>query len=260
MDPTTLASRDNPLVKRFRKVARAPKGGRAEGVFLLEGRHVLEEALRVSWPLAAVLMVREAWPAWAPRLERARAAGTEIRLVSPELLGSLGTQAAPEDVLALGVRRAPDWPRPAPAGRYLLLDAIQDPVNVGILVRSAVAFGFDAVFAGPGTADPFGPAALARSAGAALHRPPVPCGVRPLLDWCAAGGVEILAAEGGAAPPGEEWSPGAPLLLCLGNERHGLSAELLTAARRVGVAMAPGWDSLNVAAAGAVLMHGLARL
>ncbi len=254
--PARIVSKDNPLVKRFRNVARGPRHGRKEGLFLLEGRHLLEEALRAAWPLEAALVEESLWPSWERAL---KVSGVPVALVPSCLLQRAGTQPAPEGVLALGLRPVPRWPGAKAGGRYLYLGGVQDPVNAGILIRSAVAFGFDAVFTGPGTADPFAPAALSRSAGAALHLPPLQCGEEKLLAWAKEEKVLLVAAEEGGLPLRAAAS--SPVLLALGNEGHGLSPSLRAAAASfVGVPMAKGWDSLNVAAAGSILMRDLSRL
>jgi len=252
VQPPKIASPSNPLARRFREVSRGH--GRGLGLFLLEGRHLLDEALRVRWPLESVLVEESRWLDWKVRLD---GAGAEVTLVPKGLLEKLGTQPAPEGVLALGKRPLPQMPSVRPGGRYLYMDGVQDPVNVGILVRSAVAFGASGIFVGPGTADPFGPTALSRSAGAALHLPPVAAGPEELVAWCEAGELLLLAAEEGGRGLPPRLS-GRCVCLAMGNEGHGLSeAVRAAAAARVGIPMAPGWDSLNVAAAGSVLMAAL---
>ncbi len=245
-----LSSPDNPLIKRFRRVA----AGRRESAFLLEGRHLLEEALTVGWPLEAVLLEESLWESWRPRL--GAAVGAEKVFVGPRrLIQAAGTVASPEGVVALAERRAEAWPTVERDGLYLFLDGVQDPVNVGILVRSARAFGIAGVFAGAGTADPYHPTVLARSAGAALHLAPVAAPAEAVLEWCAAAGVTALAAEADGAPWGGAVPPGRPALLAVGNEGRGLSEAVLNAsAHRVAVSMAAGWESLNVAVAGSLLM------
>lgn len=255
VQPPKIASTSNPLARRFREAARGR--GRAEGIFLLEGRHLLDEALKVGWPLEAVLVEEAKWLDWKVRLE---AAGAEVTLATRDLLEKVGTAPSPEGVLALGRRPQAVMPDPSPEERFLYLDGVQDPVNVGILVRSAMAFGCASVFTGPGTADPYGPTALSRSAGAALHCPPVPVKPEALVKWCQRGGVALLAAkEGGRGLPCGLRD--RPLCLALGNEGHGLSQAVLAAAEAaVGVPMVSGWDSLNVAAAGSVLLAALSGM
>lgn len=251
--PPEITSPANPLAKRFREVAMT--GGKRQGLFLLEGRHLLDEALKVEWPLEEVLVEGSRYAEWEARFA---AAGVPVTLAPKSLLEKVGTQPAPEGVMALATRPGNALPAPRAGERFLYLDGVQDPVNVGILVRSAVAFGVSAIFAGPGTADPFGPTAMARSVGAALHRPPIALKREELLAWCRKGEVALLGAEegGGSIPSGLS---DRPLCLAMGNEGHGLSHDIREALRvRVGIPMAQGWDSLNVAAAGSILLAALA--
>lgn len=252
VEPPKIASPSNPLARRFREVARGH--GKAQGLFLLEGRHLLDEALKVRWPLESVLVEESRWFDWKVRLETA---GAEVTLVAKGLLEKLGTQPAPEGVMALGKRPRPGMASVRPGGCYLYMDGVQDPVNVGILVRSAVAFGVTGIFVGPGTADPYGATALSRSAGAALHTPPAAVAAEGLVEWCTREGVVLLAAEeGGTGLPGG--LAGKAVCLALGNEGHGLSEDVVRAAdAKVGIPMVPGWNSLNVAAAGSLLLAAL---
>ncbi len=253
--PERIASKDNPLVKRFRKVAGAPRHGRKEGLFLLEGRHLLREALKEGWPLESVILEESLWPSWEEAL---LASGVRVALVPPAVARIAGTQPAPEGVLAIGLRKEAPMPEAKPLGRYLYLDCVQDPANAGVLIRSATAFGFRAAFIGPGSADPFGPVALARSAGAVFRLPLAACSESELIAWAEKWRARIIAAEEGAPPLGA--APGGPAILVLGNEGHGLSQALRSASTLAGIPMAKGWDSLNVAAAGSILMRDLSGL
>ncbi len=253
--PERLASKDNPLIKSFRKVAGAPRHGRKEGLFLLEGRHLLKEALKTGWPLESVILEESLWPSWENLLLALEA---RVALVPSAVARGIGTQPAPEGVFALGVRKEAPMPEAEPRGRYLYLDCVQDPANAGVLVRSAAAFGFGAAFIGPGSADPFGLAALARSAGAAFHLPLPACSESGLLSWAEKWRATIVAAEEGAPPLGA--APNGPAVLVVGNEGHGLGPALRSASTLAGIPMAEGWDSLNVAAAGSILMRDLSGL
>ena len=253
MPPKRISSPQNPLAKKVRSSAQ----GEEAGVFLLEGRHLLHEALAVGWPLECVLVDEDHWKRWqaalGPMEER-------VFLCPQALLRRLGTAPSPEGVLALGVRRERPWPRPGAGDRFLYLDAVQDPVNVGILVRSARAFGVTGAFVGPGTADPFRPTALSRSAGAALHIPLVATDAQDFLRWKSRHRVTLLAAEAGGLAAWDKGLAPGPWALAVGNEGRGLSEPIRTAAdARVGIPMEAGWDSLNVAAAGSILLYSLAQ-
>ncbi|MGC8723303.1 MAG: TrmH family RNA methyltransferase [Acidobacteriota bacterium] len=248
-----ITSPQNPIAKKVRSAAQ----GEEAGHFLLEGRHLLREALAVEWPLECVLVDEDHWQRWQTTL------GTleeRVFLCPAALLRRLGTAPSPEGVLALGIRRDPSWPRPRPGDRFLYLDAVQDPVNVGILVRSARAFGVAGAFVGPGTADPFRPTALSRSAGAALHIPLVATDAKDFLRWKSSHGVALLAAEAGGLAAWDREPVLGPWALAVGNEGRGLSEPIRTAADAlVGIPMEAGWDSLNVAAAGSILLYSLAQ-
>jgi TrmH family RNA methyltransferase len=256
MAPLPLTSLQNPLCKRVRKAAE----GKDREAFLLEGRHLLAEALAAGWPLLAVLVRLDRWPEWSARLLPLVDEG-RVFLVPPRLVEKLATQPASEGLLALAARRPSPLPDlPSPRG-YLYLDAVQDPVNVGILVRSARAFGLAGVLAGQGTADPFRGQALSRSAGAAFQIPIWPVKVPEFLSWAGKKGVTLLAANARGEPLPRATLPQGPYALVLGNEGRGLSPELLErCVRRVAVPMVAGWDSLNVAVAGSILMAHLSSL
>lgn len=250
MTPSSLRSLQNPLCKRVRKAAE----GRDREAFLLEGRHLLTEALAARWPLLAVLVRMDLWPEWSARLLTLADEG-KVYLVPAPLAEKLATQPAGEGLLALALRRVSPIPVPPRPRGHLYLDAVQDPVNVGILVRSARAFGFAGVFAGKGTADPFRGTALYRSAGAAFQVPLWPATVEGFLSWAEAHRVTLLAANARGEPLAQAPHPKGPFALVLGNEGRGLSPELLErCVRRVAIPMVAGWDSLNVAVAGSILM------
>ena len=221
----------------------------------MEGRHLIREALGADWPLDAVLVRGDRWDEWREALEGETDQG-RVSLAPATLVGRLSLQPAPEGILALARRTAPPWPEGGVRERFLYLDSVQDPVNTGILIRSAKAFGFDGVFAGEGTADAFKPQALGRTAGAAFRLPIWPCRCETFLDWAQARGVALLAANARGTPLSQVTMPVGPFALVMGNEGRGLSPQLLErCTRRVAIPMSAGWDSLNVAAAGTVLMQ-----
>lgn len=141
--------------------------------------------------------------------------------------------------------------------RVLLLDGIQDPGNVGTLIRGARAFGLDGVVALEGTADPWGAKAVRASAGALAHIPVFRMSVQEALAWIEARGVPILVAETGGRDLRTVRTTGGWALV-VGNEGAGSRHELRKAAREIlSIPMAPGVDSLNVAVAGSILLFTL---
>lgn len=256
MAPKLLTSAQNPLLKRFRAAARDHRGE----VFLVEGRHLIGEAINARWPIEAVLVDPAYWNTWRPLLQDA-VPEKAVYLVPHDLIRTLGTVHSPEGVLALARRRDGEWPSPAAGHLYLFLDAVQDPVNTGILIRSARAFGLTAVFAGAGSVDPFHPTALSRSAGATLHMPVLPCTPDAFLSWVTENGVLLMGADSRGKPVEDCEKPAGAAAIAVGNEGRGLSIPVRDAcALRLGIPMAHGWDSLNVAVAGGLLMYHFSRL
>lgn len=143
----------------------------------------------------------------------------------------------------------------------LLLPSTRDPENLGALARSAAALGLSGLVLGPATADLLSRRVLRVSMGAVLALPSTRLGGPGDLEAFLEAGFSLAAALVGAeAREVEAWEPGPRTILALGDEYAGLDeAWTRGAATRVTIPMAPGPDSLNVAAAGAILMARMAR-
>jgi TrmH family RNA methyltransferase len=143
--------------------------------------------------------------------------------------------------------------------KFLFMDAVQEPGNVGTLIRTAWALGFSGVLLGHGTADPFSRKGVRASAGAAFHIPIFeeigPEKVDPLLD----AGFSLFFAEGGATDYRKVSFPDK-VVLVLGNEGAGISSWVRDRGNGVGIPMAEGVDSLNVVVAGAIIASRITGL
>jgi TrmH family RNA methyltransferase len=243
------------------------KQRRATGLFLVEGPHVVRAALDAGTPLT-VLFVAEGAPEGGEVEElcaRAAGAGIAVQRVDDADLASIADTTTPQGLVGVAPVRAcppPEFDRP---GVWLWLDGVQDPGNVGTLLRTAEAFGARGVIAAKGTADPWSGKVVRAAQGAHFR-----------LDvWAEKGGattagevLDRLAAAGGelwaTGRDGEDVfaSGGVPerCVVAVGNEARGLSAELAgRAARCVAVPQRGRADSLNVAMAASVVLAWLAR-
>jgi TrmH family RNA methyltransferase len=146
-----------------------------------------------------------------------------------------------------------------PSGVALYLDRVQDPGNVGSVIRCAAAFGASGVACSQGCADPFSPRALRASAGHALLLPvQAEAEFGPLADAFRRTGGEVVGAVSGGGTPLGQLRPRRPVLLVLGNEGQGLAQEVLAGcARQVTVPLAAGVESLNVAVTAGVILATL---
>ena len=254
-----IRSRRNPLVARLRDL-HGPRGRRGQGALLLEGTHLLEEALNLG--LAPLLVL--ATPAWLERhrpLVARLPETTRVRLASAEVLAAAATTEHPDGVLAT---LAPPPPA-ASSGRadfVLALDALQDPGNLGTLLRTARGAGVEQVWLAEG-ADPWQPKVLRASSGAALALPPRRLAAGELaaaLEGARRSGLQVLAA----VLPSPLWSRPMPYwqcdwlrptLLLLGNEGRGLDAALAPLVdAAITIPHDPALESLNVAVAAAPLL------
>jgi TrmH family RNA methyltransferase len=253
-----ITSRRNPLVKRLRQLHDA-RGRREEGLILLEGTHLLQEVLRLQLQ-PRDLLVTPAWLEAHPALVAALPEGWEGRLVSEEVLEAVATTRQPDGVVLTLPPPAPAQGSPAPF--VLALDGLQDPGNLGTLMRTALAAGVGALWIGDG-ADPFQPKVLRASAGAALALPLRRGSGLELERWLAAATAQgwqvvvTLLPGAGPVPPQPYWQLDwtQPTVLLLGNEGAGVSPSLAALAnQRVTIPHSSAVESLNVAVAAAPLL------
>jgi TrmH family RNA methyltransferase len=233
-----------------------------EGRFLAEGVRVVEDLL------ASPLTVH--WSAVASSVEdsgrgRALAEALDRRGIPRRQLSDAEFQrvaATEHSQGVLAVASIPSWALPTllegPAPRVVLvLDAVQDPGNFGTLVRSAEALGAAGVIALPGTVDPWNPKAVRAAVGSTFRLPVVGSSWEAAAEWLRREGFRILGADAAG-----EAMPAAPAraALVVGNEGAGLSAAVRAGVDGlVGIPLRGRAESLNVAAAAAILLYELTR-
>jgi len=245
MPPLTSTSNAR-IVAAVRAVERGDR-------MLLEGARMLSEALEAGLRPESVYHTGEAS---AALLARARGLGAALVEVDERVLRKLSDLPSVRGVAALATPPAVSIDTLAP-GLALLLDGVQDPSNVGAMVRSAEAFGAGAVLLTAGSAGPFTPRALRASAGSALRLPIVP-GLSPgaALAWIRASGAVLAGAEAHGGEPPASLSGRRPLVLGIGSEGHGFSPEIAAALDvTVTIPLAGRVESLNAAVAAALLLY-----
>lgn len=249
-----ITSRENPRIKRACALRDSEKQRAAAGLFFAEGPKLCLELARGC--RAAELYATAPALAHTPALAALGPAVVEItQPVAEKLAGTRSTQG----VFALLETPATD-PAPllATARRILALEAVQDPGNVGTLLRSAAAFGFDAVLLGPGCAAPFSPKVLRASMGAAGRLPLGVCADLPAALGALRGrGVACLAAALYKARPLDAVGTQFPGGVCvvIGSEGQGLSdAAIAACSAAVRIPMTDRVESLNAGVAGSILL------
>ena len=221
----TITSRQNPLMTHIRKLAGSAAYRRQPGECLCDSPKLLREAAQWGADVRTVVSVL---PWDGPLPDHVRQV-----LVPPEVMSSISPAKTPQGVLFTCTIPVLPVPETLPGRRYVVLDGVQDPGNVGTVLRTLDAFDADGLLLTGGCADPFGPKTVRASMGAVFRRP----------VW------SVTPEELGALLR----HSGIPL--AIGSEGRGLSREVLDLCdKTVLIPMSPRCESLNAAIAAAVLL------
>lgn len=248
-----ITSRDNGKIKYACALRDSERQRAADGLFFAEGPKLILELAKSCAP--AAVYATEAALRKTPALAALERVTT---LIAPHVAEKLAGTRSSQGVFALLQTPRPSAGLLDTARRLLALEGVQDPGNVGTLLRSAAAFGFDAVLLGPGCAAPFAPKTLRASMGAAGRLPVLSTGDLPgTLTALRARGVTCLAAALYHSRPLDEAGNDFPGGLCLviGSEGQGLSDAAVAACdAAVRIPMTDLVESLNAGVAGSVLL------
>jgi TrmH family RNA methyltransferase len=245
---------------------RLRRGRERRGLALAEGVRLVEEAISTGIGFRGAVI--------APALEgtaRGRAlkaalerAGVDLIAVSDRELAELADTEQPQGVVA--IIEPPSWgwaDLPAKAGAVVLaLDGVQDPGNVGTILRTTLALGGAGVIALKGTAELTNPKVIRGSMGALFRLPAISATEDDFTRWLNENAVELWLSAAQAPPvrdlPARQKRP--PICLAVGNEGAGVSAGIeARAVRRIGIPLSAGAESINVAVAAGILLHELSR-
>ncbi len=260
--PLFLESPQNPRVKAWASL-KTRKGRQQTGQFLAEGLRLVDELLRSSLEVTALL-----WDVSADELpdslrDAASERGVPIFELSPSAFKSVSDTVTPQGVMA--VAKLPDNSRMDGAefpSHVLLLDGVQDPGNVGTLIRTADAFGIGAVCCANGSADPYSPKVVRASMGGLFHLPVTSVdGCSYIRMWREKWpNGQVLVTAAGAPLPCDEVNLRNPALIVIGGEAYGVSKEVVELAdQKIRIPMTGMAESLNAAIAGAVILYEVSR-
>lgn len=251
-----LSSVHNPLVKQMRKLQQS-KGRRRQGLFLLEGTHVLQEAIAVNYPLEVVC----ATPFWQenhPHLWRQLVAlAHRVETVSESVLEATATTVHPDGVVATASpSHRPTITLPS-SGMGLVLETIQDPGNLGTIIRTAAATETAGIWLSSDSVDREHPKVLRATAGQWFRLPiTVSENLAATLQSAQKQGIQLVATTANASYSYWEIDYTRPTLVLVGNEGAGLSAELQAIADwQVKIPLSAAVESLNVAIATALILY-----
>ncbi|MEL6398508.1 MAG: RNA methyltransferase [Cyanobacteria bacterium J06607_6] len=254
-----LTSLKNPWIKELRKLHQS-KHRRSQQQFLVEGTHLVQEAIATGYPLQAICATAAWQTHHADLWAQVQANSERHEIVSPEVLAAIATTQTPDGVVAIAPRQ-PAVPLPHQPQLGLAVEAIQDPGNVGTLIRTAAAVGSDGLCLSQNSVDLTHPKVLRASAGQWFRVTQQTTADLPqqLATWQAQN-CQILATAAEGAVPYWQVDLTLPTVLVLGNEGAGLSpAAIAIADHVVAIPMANAVESLNVGIAAAVILFEAVR-
>ena len=245
-----LTSLKNPHVRAFRAL-RERKGRLERNAFWVEGDKMVREALASAFPVEEIVLRDDReLPAWAASFPR-------ITLLPAHVFNTVSETVTPQGIAAVvGLR-----PSPAEGPLLLALDAVQDPGNVGTILRTADAAGFDGILLGPECADVFSPKVLRATMGSIFRVGlSFPENLAEALTALRKKGYAVLSSQLDGAPFFERVGVRPPLVLIIGNEGNGVSEAVRSVAtHRLRLPMRGGAESLNAAIAAGIMMYDLIR-
>ena len=247
-----ITSRNNQLIKHIRKLTADRQYRRSSGLFFGEGPKLLAEALRAGTAIEAVVTAQATG---LPGLE-----GLRQVQVPADLLDSLCDTRSPQGVLFLA--KMPELAPPERLGgdRWLILDGLQDPGNVGTIWRAADALGADGlILVGP-CADPFSPKTVRATMGACFRLPVYEAEASQLPGLLERSGLPLYAAALREDTADLREADLSRCAVAIGSEGRGLSPQVLEMSEKtLKIPMRDRCESLNAAVAAAVILWEMAR-
>lgn len=244
-----IHSAKNPQVKNWKKLL-TKKEREKTGTFLVEGFHLVEEALKAGVVLELIIGEETELP------QRWNYGSIPVTLVTKEIIESLADTETPQGILA--VCEEPRFQEGLQGKKFLLIDSVQDPGNLGTMIRTADAAGVDAVVAGVGCVDIYNAKVLRSAQGSHFHLPVMKANLFETIEKLK---NENIPVYGTALENGVEFksvSPSSAFALIVGNEGSGVDKEILKETdKNLYIPILGKSESLNVAVAAGILLYYL---
>lgn len=243
----------NNKIKALKKLHQRKYRNQSED-YLLEGYHLIEEAAKAHAEIKEIFLDKRGLRLWQEWVEKHQ---FTYYLLSDEAMKALSEQPAPQGIIAL-VQKSSNFPSDF-SGKWLLLDNVQDPGNVGTIVRTADAAGFDGIFLGQGTADEYSPKVLRSMQGSQFHLPIFSGDLTEVIAEFQKIDSKIYGTKlDPTAISYNEVKNNENFALILGNEGQGVAEDLLQLTdQNLYIPIYGKAESLNVGVAAGILMYAL---
>ena len=244
-----ISSRKNPLLQQVRKLLSSRAERRKQGLFVADGTKLLEEAVKY-WPGLQTVILSDGVEADVP-------AGVRVVRVPEDVMASISPMEAPQGALFLG--KLPEEAEFVPQKGMLILDGVQDPGNIGTILRTADAMDVPVVLL-EGCADPWSWKVIRSTMGAAFRTPVIRAGWDEVLTKCREAGIPIGVTALSDRAVDIRTANLSEMALVIGSEGKGARQEVLDAAdRELIIPMNPHCESLNAAVAATIVMWEIKR-
>ncbi|MDW0110409.1 TrmH family RNA methyltransferase [Sporosarcina aquimarina] len=250
-----IESTQNALVKHWKKLVTTRKERERSEEFIVEGHHLVEEALKIEGSVLHIMFREDVEIPF--ELEES---SVQVIEMTKAVAAEISETEHPQGIFAHCKQPIPSEDAYPSWNRLLMIDAVQDPGNIGTMIRTADAAGMDAVILGKGCADPFNPKTVRSGQGSHFHIPIVKGELSDWVDRAKDGGLQVIGTGLQQAQDHFTVEATSSFALIVGNEGAGVSDEFLAKADTiVKIPMYGKAESLNVAVAAGILLYTYAR-
>ena len=248
-----ITSRSNALMTHIRKLASSGSYRRKSGEFICDGHKLLQEALLWKAPLSAVVFSEGTE---VPNLPE----GVRTVEVPEDVMRSIAPSESPQGILAVCKMQEPQLPEQLEGKHYVVLDGVQDPGNVGTILRTADAFDCDGMFLVNACADLYNPKTIRATMGVVFRRPVFKCSAKALKALLQSSGIPLYGAALREDTVDARTVDYRCAAVAIGSEGRGLCDEMLALCdKTIRLPMSERCESLNAAIAASVLLWEMYR-
>ncbi len=252
-----FTSRKNDTVRRFRELARDKKLRDREGVFVIEGDHLCSEALAAGLDIRFALITEKAMVKYPHCAERLKLSAAELAVISEDIAEYISDTKAPQGLFAEASKQKCE----SVSGRRLvLLDGVQDPGNVGTIIRTAEALGINGAVLSEGCADIWSPKTLRASMGSVFRLPCISCDLAEMITSLKNEGYTVYGSmlDETAQKLTETMFPEKAAVV-IGSEGGGISENAKNVCSGGLYIPISGAESLNAASAASIILWELSK-
>ncbi len=263
-EPITITAKDNPVIKRYKRLRDQKKARRSEGLFVCEGLRIVSDALQHGTSVQQLLLTESAYEKHSAALLPMLGETGRVLLISDSIGSALADTEHTQGVFAVchAVQRGTLESMLSSKGKYLVLCNLQDPGNMGMILRTADALGVDAILS-CGSCELYSPKVVRATMGSVFRVPFYEQeDAQVLLQLLRDKGIHSYAAVPAAgAVPLPECTLGEGSAIWIGNEGNGLPADVIAGCdTSVTIPMQGGPESLNAAMAAGILMWEMMKM